>query len=42
MDIATIALIAAAVWVSLLVIVIALCRIAGRADAHSDRLAASL
>jgi hypothetical protein len=42
MDIATVALIAGAVWVSLLVVVVALCRIAARADAHDERLAASL
>jgi hypothetical protein len=38
----TIAIVAAAVWISLLVVVVALCRAAAHADARDDHLAASL
>ena len=42
MDVGTVVLIAAIAWISLLVIVVALCRAAGRADAQSDRYYATL
>jgi hypothetical protein len=41
-DVGTVVLIAVIAWVSLLVIVVALCRAAGRADAQSDRHYAAL
>jgi hypothetical protein len=41
-NIATIGLIAAAAWISLLIVVVALCRAAAHADHRDDRLAASL
>jgi hypothetical protein len=40
--IVTIGLIAAAVWISLLIVVVALCRAAARADARDERFVASL
>jgi hypothetical protein len=41
-DVGIVVLIAVAAWVSLLVIVVALCRAAGRADSSSDRSYAAL
>ena len=43
LSIATVGLVVAAVWISLLILVVAMCRAAARADAHSDKFfAASL
>ena len=42
MDLGTVVLIVAVGWISLLVVVVALCRAAGRADASSDRYFAAL
>lgn len=42
MDVLTVVLIAVVAWVAVLVIVVSLCRAAGRADAHSDRYYAAL
>jgi hypothetical protein len=41
-DVGTVVLIAVIAWISLLVVVVALCRAAGRADAQIDRHYAAL
>ncbi|HWE34822.1 MAG TPA: hypothetical protein VG410_15125 [Solirubrobacteraceae bacterium] len=42
MDVGTVVLIAVSAWISIVVIVVALCRASARADADNDRYFAAL
>jgi hypothetical protein len=41
-SLATIALIAGTTWIALLILVVAMCKVARRADANSDRIHAAI